>query len=140
DGPTEELCAMVSDWQIGQQMDLPAEAWAHIKNHGFFALIIPKQYGGKGFSAYAHSQVAMKLASRSGYLASTALWTNSLVSAELQLHYGTDAKCDQCLPRLVSGDDSPSFAPTGPRAGSDAGAMPDTGIICKSQWQGEEVI
>jgi acyl-CoA dehydrogenase len=66
DGPTEELCAMVSDWQIGQDLDLPPEAWAHIKAHGFFALIIPKEYGGKGFSAYAHSQVAMKLATRSG--------------------------------------------------------------------------
>ncbi len=78
DGPTEELCAMVSDWQIGQAMDLPPAAWEHIKTHGFFALIIPKEYGGKGFSAYAHSQVAMKLATRSGDLASTVMVPNSL--------------------------------------------------------------
>ncbi|WP_410968313.1 acyl-CoA dehydrogenase family protein, partial [Salmonella sp. SAL04281] len=71
DGPTEELCAMVSDWDIGQRMDLPEEAWAFIKQHGFFGLIIPKEYGGKGFSAFAHSQVVMKLATRSGDLAST---------------------------------------------------------------------
>ncbi|MEA1607191.1 acyl-CoA dehydrogenase [Pseudomonas spirodelae] len=140
DGPTEELCAMVSDWQIGQQMDLPAEAWAHIKKHGFFALIIPKQYGGKGFSAYAHSQVAMKLATRSGDLASTVMVPNSLGPAELLMHYGTDAQRDHYLPRLASGEDIPCFALTGPLAGSDAGAMPDTGIICKGQWQGEEVI
>ena len=140
DGPTEELCAMVSDWQIGQQMDLPAEAWAHIKSHGFFALIIPKQYGGKGFSAYAHSQVAMKLATRSGDLASTVMVPNSLGPAELLLHYGTDAQRDHYLPRLARGEDIPCFALTGPLAGSDAGAMPDTGIICKGQWQGEEVI
>ena len=140
DGPTEALCAMVSDWQIGQQMDLPAEAWTHIKQHGFFALIIPKQYGGKGFSAYAHSQVAMKLATRSGDLASTVMVPNSLGPAELLLHYGTDAQRDHYLPRLASGEDIPCFALTGPLAGSDAGAMPDTGIICKGQWQGEEVI
>ena len=140
DGPTEALCAMVSDWQIGQQMDLPAEAWAHIKQHGFFALIIPKQYGGKGFSAYAHSQVAMKLATRSGDLASTVMVPNSLGPAELLLHYGTDAQRDHYLPRLARGEDIPCFALTGPLAGSDAGAMPDTGIICKGQWQGEEVI
>lgn len=77
DGPTEELCAMVSDWQIGQSMDLPPAAWEHIKQHGFFALIIPKEFGGKGFSAYAHSQVAMKLATRSGDLASTVMVPNS---------------------------------------------------------------
>ncbi|MGC5700381.1 acyl-CoA dehydrogenase [Pseudomonas sp. NFXW11] len=140
DGPTEELCAMVSDWQIGQQLDLPAEAWAHIKQHGFFALIIPKEYGGKGFSAYAHSQVAMKLATRSGDLASTVMVPNSLGPAELLLHYGTDEQRNHYLPRLARGDDIPCFALTGPLAGSDAGAMPDTGIICKGQWQGEETL
>ena len=140
DGPTEELCAMVSDWEIGQAMDLPPHAWAHIKEHGFFALIIPKAYGGKGFSAYAHSQVAMKLATRSGDLASTVMVPNSLGPAELLLHYGTDEQRDHYLPRLARGDDIPCFALTGPLAGSDAGAMPDTGIICKGQWQGEEVI
>ena len=140
DGPTEELCAMVSDWEIGQAMDLPPQAWAHIKEHGFFALIIPKAYGGKGFSAYAHSQVAMKLATRSGDLASTVMVPNSLGPAELLLHYGTDEQRDHYLPRLARGDDIPCFALTGPLAGSDAGAMPDTGIICKGQWQGEEVL
>ncbi|WP_060481536.1 acyl-CoA dehydrogenase [Pseudomonas sp. NBRC 111119] len=140
DGPTDELCAIVSDWQIGQDLDLPPEAWAYIKQHGFFALIIPKEYGGKGFSAYAHSQVAMKLATRSGDLASTVMVPNSLGPAELLLHYGTDEQRDHYLPRLARGDDIPCFALTGPLAGSDAGAMPDTGIICKGQWQGEEVL
>ncbi|SDH36928.1 acyl-CoA dehydrogenase [Pseudomonas flavescens] len=140
DGPTEELCAMVSDWEIGQRMDLPPEAWAHIKQHGFFALIIPKEYGGKGFSAYAHSQVAMKLATRSGDLASTVMVPNSLGPAELLLHYGTEAQRNHYLPRLARGEDIPCFALTGPLAGSDAGAMPDSGVICKGQWNGEDVI
>ena len=140
DGPTEELCAMVTDWDIGQRMDLPEAAWQHIKEHGFFALIIPKEYGGKGFSAYAHSQVAMKLATRSGDLASTVMVPNSLGPAELLLHYGTDEQRQHYLPRLARGDDIPCFALTGPLAGSDAGAMPDVGIICKGQWNGEEVI
>ncbi|KAB0549178.1 acyl-CoA dehydrogenase [Pseudomonas argentinensis] len=140
DGPTEELCAMVSEWQIGQRMDLPPEAWEHIKQHGFFALIIPKEYGGKGFSAYAHSQVAMKLATRSGDLASTVMVPNSLGPAELLLHYGTEEQRNHYLPRLARGEDIPCFALTGPLAGSDAGAMPDSGVICKGQWNGEEVI
>ena len=140
DGPTEELCAMVSDWEIGQAMDLPPAAWEHIKTHGFFALIIPKEYGGKGFSAYAHSQVAMKLATRSGDLASTVMVPNSLGPAELLLHYGTDEQRNHYLPRLARGDDIPCFALTGPLAGSDAGAMPDTGIICKGEWEGQETL
>lgn len=140
DGPTEELCAMVSDWEIGQAMDLPPAAWEHIKTHGFFALIIPKEYGGKGFSAYAHSQVAMKLATRSGDLASTVMVPNSLGPAELLLHYGTDEQRSHYLPRLARGDDIPCFALTGPLAGSDAGAMPDTGVICKGEWQGKETL
>ncbi len=140
DGPTEELCAMVSDWEIGQAMDLPPAAWEHIKTHGFFALIIPKKYGGKGFSAYAHSQVAMKLATRSGDLASTVMVPNSLGPAELLLHYGTDEQRNHYLPRLARGDDIPCFALTGPLAGSDAGAMPDTGVICKGEWEGKETL
>jgi len=140
DGPTDELCAMVTDWQIGQDMDLPPQAWSHIKEQGFFALIIPKEYGGKGFSAYAHSQVAMKLATRSGDLASTVMVPNSLGPAELLLHYGTDEQRRHYLPRLARGDEIPCFALTGPLAGSDAGAMPDTGVVCKGLWDGEEVI
>jgi len=140
DGPTEALCAMVSDWEIGQAMDLPPAAWEHIKTHGFFALIIPKEYGGKGFSAYAHSQVAMKLATRSGDLASTVMVPNSLGPAELLLHYGTDEQRNHYLPRLARGDDIPCFALTGPLAGSDAGAMPDTGVICKGEREGKETL
>lgn len=140
DGPVEELCAMVSDWEIGQQLDLPEKAWKHIKSHGFFGLIIPKEYGGKGFSAYAHSQVVMKLATRSGDLASTVMVPNSLGPAELLLHYGTDEQRQHYLPRLAAGEDIPCFALTGPLAGSDAGAMPDTGIVCRGQWNGEEVL
>lgn len=140
DGPVEELCAMVSDWQIGQQLDLPDKAWQHIKSHGFFGLIIPKEYGGKGFSAYAHSQVVMKLSTRSNDLASTVMVPNSLGPAELLLHYGTDEQRQHYLPRLARGEDIPCFALTGPLAGSDAGAMPDTGIVCKGQWNGEEVL
>jgi len=140
DGPTEELCAMVSDWQLGQTMDLPAEAWTYIKDNGFFALIIPKEFGGKGFSAYAHSQVAMKLASHSGDLASTVMVPNSLGPAELLLHYGTDEQRNHYLPRLARGDEIPCFALTGPLAGSDAGGMPDTGVICKGEWEGKETL
>ncbi|MCJ1884348.1 acyl-CoA dehydrogenase [Pseudomonas sp. LA21] len=140
DGPTEQLCAMVSDHDIAQRMDLPPEAWAFIKAQGFFGLIIPKEYGGKGFSALAHSQVVMKLASRSGDLASTVMVPNSLGPAELLLHYGTDEQRQRYLPRLATGEEIPCFALTSPQAGSDAGGMTDTGIVCKGQWNGEEVL
>ena len=140
DGPTEQLCAMVSDWDIGQRMDLPPEAWAFIKEQGFFGLIIPREYGGKGFSALAHSQIVMKLATRSADLASTVMVPNSLGPAELLLHYGTDEQRQRYLPRLARGEEIPCFALTGPLAGSDAGAMPDSGVVCRGEWQGEEVL
>ncbi|CDF84866.1 Acyl-coenzyme A dehydrogenase [Pseudomonas knackmussii B13] len=140
DGPTEQLCAMVNDWDVSRRMDLPAEAWAFIKEQGFFGLIVPKEYGGKGFSAFAHSQVVMKLASRSGDLASTVMVPNSLGPAELLLHYGTDEQRQRHLPRLARGEEIPCFALTSPQAGSDAGGMTDIGIVCRGQWQGEEVL
>ena len=140
DGPCEQLCAMLDDWDIThRRADLPAAVWSYIKSQGFFAMIIPRRYGGLEFSAYAHSCVLIKIASRSASASSTIAVPNSLGPAELLLHYGTEAQKNHYLPRLARGEDVPCFALTGPRAGSDAASIPDTGIICKGQWQGAEV-
>jgi acyl-CoA dehydrogenase len=141
DGPCEELCAMLDDWDIThRRADLPPAVWAFIKSQGFFAMIIPRRYGGLEFSAYAHSCVLIKIASRSATASSTIAVPNSLGPAELLLHYGTEEQKNHYLPRLARGDDVPCFALTGPRAGSDAASIPDTGIICKGQWQGAEIV
>jgi acyl-CoA dehydrogenase len=141
DGPCEELCAMLDDWDIThRRADLPAAVWSFIKSQGFFAMIIPRRYGGLEFSAYAHSCVLIKIASRSTTASSTIAVPNSLGPAELLLHYGTEEQKNHYLPRLARGDDVPCFALTGPRAGSDAASIPDTGIICKGQWAGREML
>ena len=140
DGPCEELCAMLDDWDIThRRADLPPEVWSFVKSRGFFAMIIPRRYGGLEFSAYAHSCVLIKIASRSGTASSTIAVPNSLGPAELLLHYGTDAQKNHFLPRLARGEEVPCFALTGPRAGSDAASIPDTGVICKGPWQGAEI-
>ncbi|HXP66957.1 MAG TPA: acyl-CoA dehydrogenase [Steroidobacteraceae bacterium] len=140
DGPCEELCAMLDDWDIThRRADMPAEVWDFIKAKGFFAMIIPRRYGGLEFSAYAHSCVLIKIASRSTTASSTIAVPNSLGPAELLLHYGTDAQKNHYLPRLARGEDVPCFALTGPRAGSDAASIPDSGVICKGLWQGTEI-
>lgn len=141
DGPCEELCAMLDDWDIThRRADLPTAVWAFIKSQGFFAMIIPRRYGGLEFSAYAHSCVLIKVASRSATASSTIAVPNSLGPAELLLHYGTEEQKNHYLPRLARGDDVPCFALTGPRAGSDAASIPDTGIICKGPWAGRDVV
>jgi acyl-CoA dehydrogenase len=141
DGPCEELCAMLDDWDIThRRADMPEAVWSFIKSRGFFAMIIPRRYGGLEFSAYAHSCVLIKIASRSATASSTIAVPNSLGPAELLLHYGTQAQKDHYLPRLARGEEVPCFALTGPRAGSDAASIPDTGTICKGQWQGEEIV
>ncbi|MHB8476919.1 MAG: acyl-CoA dehydrogenase [Steroidobacteraceae bacterium] len=141
DGPCEDLCAMLDDWDITHlRADLPPEVWSFIKSNGFFAMIIPRRYGGLEFSAYAHSCVLAKIASRSGTASSTIAVPNSLGPAELLLHYGTDAQKNHFLPRLARGEEVPCFALTGPRAGSDAASIPDTGVICRGRWQGAEIV
>ncbi len=141
DGPCEELCAMLDDWDITHvRADLPPEVWSFIKSKGFFGMIIPHSYGGLEFSAYAHSCVLIKVASRSAMAASTIAVPNSLGPAELLLHYGTEAQKNHFLPRLARGEEVPCFALTGPRAGSDAASIPDTGVICRGQWQGSEIV
>jgi acyl-CoA dehydrogenase len=141
DGPCEELCRMLDEWDIThRRADLPPQVWDFLKQKGFFAMIIPKKYGGLGFSAYAHSCVLVKLASRSATASSTVAVPNSLGPAELLLHYGTEEQKDHYLPRLARGDEVPCFALTGPRAGSDAASIPDTGVVCRGVYEGREVI
>jgi len=141
DGPCEELCRMTDDWDITHRWaDLPPPLWDYIKRKGFFAMIIPKKYGGLEFSAYAHSCVLAKLSSRSGVVASTIAVPNSLGPAELLLHYGTQAQRDHYLPRLARGEDVPCFALTGPRAGSDAASIPDTGVVCRGVYDGRDIL
>jgi acyl-CoA dehydrogenase len=141
DGPCEELCRMIDDWDIThRRADLPPHLWDYVKSKGFFAMIIPKKYGGLEFSAYAHSCVLVKLSSRSGVVASTVAVPNSLGPGELLLHYGTDEQRNYYLPRLARGDEIPCFGLTGPRAGSDAASIPDTGIVCKGMYEGREIL
>lgn len=138
DGPVEELCSLVDEWEITHHLyDLPPKAWQYIKDQGFLGMIIPKEYGGKGFSALMHSSVIVKLTSRSGTAAVSVMVPNSLGPAELLLHYGTQTQKDYYLPRLAKGLEMPCFALTSPEAGSDAGGIPDFGIVCKSEWQGK---
>ncbi|PPR20108.1 MAG: Acyl-coenzyme A dehydrogenase, partial [Alphaproteobacteria bacterium MarineAlpha10_Bin3] len=140
DGPVEELCALVDDWQIQQDRDLSPEVWAYLKRERFFGLIIPEQYGGRGFSAIGHSAVIARLSTRSVATAVTVMVPNSLGPAELLLHYGTQEQKDHYLPRLASGEDIPCFALTEPEAGSDAASPRATGIVCRDTFEGEDVL
>jgi acyl-CoA dehydrogenase len=141
DGPCDELCRMLDDWEISfERADMPPNVWQFIKKHRFFAMIIPKKYGGLEFSAYANAMVIAKLASRSTTASSTVGVPNSLGPAELLLHYGTDEQKNRYLPGLASGDEIPCFALTSPQAGSDAAALIDSGVVCKGNWEGKEIV
>lgn len=141
DGPCEEVCKLTNDWEVThERADLPPEVWDYLKRHKFFGMIIPKSYGGLGFSAYAHSAVLQKLNSLSATLGSTVAVPNSLGPAELLLHYGTEEQKNHYLPRLADGREIPCFGLTNPYAGSDATSIPDSGVVCKGMFEGKEVL
>ncbi len=141
DGPVETLCGMLNDWEINHELhDLPPEVWQFIRENGFFGMIIPKAYGGLEFSAQMHSAVVMKIASRSITAAVTVMVPNSLGPGQLLMNYGTEEQKNHYLPRLSSAEDIPCFALTSPWAGSDAAAMRDTGIVCKGEFDGKEIL
>ncbi|MFK8029175.1 MAG: acyl-CoA dehydrogenase [Gammaproteobacteria bacterium] len=141
DGPVEEACAMIDEWQITHELaDLPEELWTFLKENKFFAMIIPKAYNGLEFSALGHSAVIAKLSSRSTVVSSTVAVPNSLGPGELLMHYGTEEQKNHYLPRLAVGKEIPCFGLTSPRAGSDATSISDTGIVCKGMFEGEEVL
>ncbi len=141
DGPVEEVCRMVNDWQTTHQLaDLSPEVWQYLKDKRFFAMIIKKKYGGLEFCAYAQSRILQKLSSVSAVLSSTVGVPNSLGPGELLQHYGSEAQKNYYLPRLATGEEIPCFALTSPEAGSDASAIPDTGIVCKGKFNGQEIL
>ena len=141
DGPVDELCSMIDDWEVTNDLnDLSPKTWEFIKKNKFLGMIIPKKYGGLEFSAIAHSTVVMKISTRSGTAGVSVMVPNSLGPAELLLHYGTEEQKEFYLPRLAVGEEIPCFALTGPKAGSDAGALPDTGVVCKGKYKGKEVL
>ncbi len=141
DGPTNQLCSMIDEWKTTHEdYDLHPKVWQFIKDNGFLGMIIPKEYGGKGFSAYGHSQTVMKISTRSATAAVSVMVPNSLGPGELLMHYGTKEQKDHYLPRLAKGLEIPCFALTAPDAGSDAASMPDVGIVCKQMWQGVETL
>ncbi len=140
DGPVEALCDMLDTWEITKKRTLPEPVWQYLREHGFFGMIIDKAYGGLGFSPAANSAVVMKIASRDATAAVTVMVPNSLGPGELLLHYGTDAQKAHYLPRLARGEDLPCFALTSPVAGSDAGSMSDSGVVCHGDWHGERVL
>ncbi|MCO8061942.1 acyl-CoA dehydrogenase [Acinetobacter lwoffii] len=136
----ETLCSMLDEWEIHEQKALPDHVWQYIKEHGFLGLIIPKEYGGRAFSSFAQSRVMSKIASRSLTTAVSCMVPNSLGPGELLLHYGTEEQKDRYLPGLARGEEIPCFGLTSPEAGSDAGAIPDTGVVCYGQFEGQEVL
>lgn len=140
DGPCDELCRRIDDWAIVNSDDLPADIWDFLKANGFLGLIIPEEYGGLGFSARANGAVVAKVSSRSVTAGVTVMVPNSLGPAELLLHYGTKEQKDHYLPRLARGEEVPCFALTEAGAGSDAGAMTSSGVVCRGMWKGEEVL
>ncbi len=141
DNEVEQLCGLLDEWDIqNNRKDLPPEAWQFLKEKNFFGLIIPKEYGGRDFSPYAQSRVMSKIASKSGTAAVTAMVPNSLGPGELLVKYGTQEQRQRWLPGLANGTEIPCFGLTGPEAGSDAGSIPDVGIVCKGMHEGQEVI
>ncbi|MBI0421591.1 acyl-CoA dehydrogenase [Acinetobacter sp. ACIN00229] len=141
DNEVELLCSMLNEWEIHHHLkDLPPEVWQFIKDKGFLGLIIPKSFGGKEFSSFAQSRIMSKIASRSLTTAVSCMVPNSLGPGELLMHYGTDAQKQQYLPGLAKGEEIPCFGLTSPEAGSDAGAIPDSGVVCYGEYEGAQVI
>ncbi|MEO1401077.1 MAG: acyl-CoA dehydrogenase [Cyanobacteria bacterium J06635_1] len=133
EGPVEQVCRMATDWEIHQRKDLPPRVWDYLRAERFFGMMIPPEYGGRGFSNTAYSAIMTKLASRSFTHTATVGVTNSLGPAKLLLRYGTEAQKQTYLPKLATGEEMPCFALTEPKAGSDAASIQSHGVVFKGE-------
>src|SRR3546814_17093654 len=101
---------MLDDGDISwNRYDLPGDVWQFLKEHRFFGMIIPTDYGGLGFSAYAHSEVVRRISVRSVTAGVTAMVPNSLGPGELLMQFGTQAQREPWLPRMPHGQETPPF-------------------------------
>lgn len=141
DGPTEELCRLIDDWQVRfENKEVPEKIWSFVKKHGFLGMLISKEHGGLGFTPQAQSLILGKIASRSPDVVTIVMVPNSLGPGELIEKYGTDEQKHHYLPRLARGDEIPCFSLTGPTSGSDAATMRDIGYVAKGQHDGKDVL
>lgn len=131
DGPCRKLCEIIDEWQIWQTREIPEAVMEHIRKEKFFGMIVPKEYGGLGFSALCNSEVVKIISSRSLAVGITIMVPNSLGPAELLAHYGTDEQKKRWLPGLATAAEIPCFALTEPGAGSDAGGITSTAELFK---------
>ncbi len=140
-GPVRELCSMIDDWKIAwEDRDLPEAVWNFMRQNKFFGMIIPKEFGGLGFSNAAHSEVVRTISSCSVVAGVTVMVPNSLGPGELLLHFGTDEQRKYWLPRLADGREIPCFGLTSEDAGSDAAAMTDSGVVEHGKWKGKRTL
>lgn len=123
DGPLEELLNRADSYAIAKARRVPDDIYKFMQDEGFFGLIIPKEYGGKGFSTLARSAVMAKVTGHSTILTTYVVIPNTLGAAELLIEYGTDEQKDHYLPRLAKGEYLPCFGLTEPTAGSDAASI-----------------
>ena len=141
DGPTEELCKLINDWQIRHaNREIPDNIWDFAKKHGFLGMLISKDHGGLGFSAQAQSLILGKIASRSPDVVTIVMVPNSLGPGELIEKYGTEEQKHYYLPRLAKGEEVPCFSLTGPTSGSDAATMRDIGTVTRGTYQGKDTL
>ena len=140
DNEVEVLCSMINSYDIVANQDLPKEVWKYIFDKGFLGLIIPKEFGGLGFTHFAHAIIVGRLSSASQFLGISVMVPNSLGPGELLLKYGTDEQKQYYLPRLAKGKEIPCFGLTSTVAGSDAGSLVDNGIVCYGEHEGKEVL
>lgn len=127
----DQLCAMIDDYKYFRTKVMPNEVFEFIRRKGFLGMIIPKEYGGKGFSHSTHSAVIQKISSRSVGAVIYVMVPNSLGPAELLVRYGTEEQKKKYLPRLANGDEIPCFGLTEPNAGSDAGSIVSEAVLYK---------
>ncbi len=102
--------------------DIPPEVIDGLVELGAFALKIPEQYGGKGFTQTNYNRVVSRVAT---HCASTAVWLSAHQSIGVPgpvKMFGTDEQKKKYFPRLATGDLS-AFALTEPGVGSDPAQM-----------------
>lgn len=112
----ESVAPFTREWE---KSTFPADIWKQCANAGLSSCVLPKEFGGSGFSCATYAEMCRILAKADPALSMNIAAVNALCVAHFQ-HFATQEQRDKYLPGVLSGDIPLSWGLTEPDAGSDA--------------------